>query len=117
MGAGSHSITVKSWYADGTDLFSTVNVTATSGSPRGVTITGPLDGTSVSSPVHVVAYEDSGSATDMQIYVDGTLVFDRQNIESIDTKLSMASGTRYVVVKSWYADGTNLSSAVSITVN
>jgi len=117
MGAGSHSLTVKSWYADGTDLSSAVNVTATSSSPRGVTITGPLDGSSVSSPVHVVAYEDSGSAIDMQIYVDGTLVFDQKNIESIDTKLSMASGTRYVVVKSWYADGTDLSSAVSITVN
>jgi hypothetical protein len=117
MAAGSHSITVKSWYADGTSQLSTVSVTATSGSPRGVTITGPLDGTSVSSPVHVVAYEDSGSATDMQIYVDGSLVFDQQNIESIDARLGMASGTRYVVVKSWYADGTNLSSAVSITVN
>ena len=117
MGAGSHSITVKSWYADGTDLFSTVSVNVTSGSPRGVTITGPLDGSTVGSPVHVVAYESSGSATDMQIYQDGTLVFDKANIESIDTKLSMSSGTHNLVVKSWYTGGTNLSSAVSITVN
>lgn len=117
MAAGSHSITVKSWYADGTSHLNSVNVTATTGSPRGVTITGPLDGSTVSSPVHVVAYENSGSAIDMQIYLDGNLVFDKANIESIDTKLSMASGTHYLVVKSWYAGGTNLSSAVSITVN
>ena len=117
MSAGSHSIIVKSWYADGSNLFSTVTVNVTSGSPRGVTITGPLDGSSVSSPVHVVAYENSGSATDMQIYLDNNLVFDHANIESIDTHLTMASGYHYLVVKSWYADGTNLSSAVSITVN
>jgi hypothetical protein len=117
MAAGSHSITVKSWYADGTSNLNSVNVTATTSSPRGVTITGPLDGSAVSSPVHVVAYENSGSAIDMQIYLDGNLVFDQANIESIDTKLSMASGTHSLVVKSWYTGGTNLSSEVSITVN
>jgi hypothetical protein len=116
MSAGSHSITVKAWYADGSDLYTTVTVNVTSGSPRGVTVTSPASGATVSSPVHVVAYENSGDATDMQIYLDDTLVFDQANIESIDTHLTMGSGSHRIVVKSWYADGTDLSSAVSFTV-
>jgi hypothetical protein len=116
MSAGSHSITVKAWYADGSDLYTTVTVNVTSGSPRGVTVTSPASGATVGSPVHVVAYENSGDATDMQIYLDDTLVFDQANIESIDTHLTMGSGAHRIVAKSWYADGTDLSSAVSFTV-
>ena len=54
---------------------------------------------------------------DMQIYLDGNLVFDQANIESIDTKLSMASGTHSLVVKSLFAGGTNVPSAVSNLMN
>jgi hypothetical protein len=116
MGAGSHSIAVKSWYSDGTDLYSTVTVNVSSGSPRGVTITSPAGGGTVGSPVHVVAYENSGDAIDMQIYLDDNLVFDQANIESIDTQLTMGSGSHRIVVKSWYSDGTDLYSAVTFTV-
>ncbi len=116
MSAGSHSLTVKAWYSDGSDLYTTVTVNVTSGSARGVTITSPTSGATVSSPVHVVAYENSGDATDMQIYLDNTLVFDQANIESIDTHLTMGSGSHHIVVKSWYADGSDLSSSVTITV-
>jgi hypothetical protein len=116
MGAGSHSLVLKAWYADGTNLFTTATVDVTAGSAHGVTITSPTAGSTVSSPVHVVAYENSGSATDMQIYLDNALVFDQANIESIDTHLTMASGSHHIVVKSWYTGGTNLSSSVTITV-
>jgi hypothetical protein len=116
MGAGSHSLILKAWYADGSNLFTTVDVDVTAGSARGVTITSPTAGSTVSSPVHVVAYENSGSATDMQIYLDNSLVFDQANIESIDTHLTMGSGSHHIVVKSWYTGGSDLSSSVTITV-
>ncbi|HEX4496206.1 MAG TPA: hypothetical protein VIE43_11115 [Thermoanaerobaculia bacterium] len=116
MGAGSHSLVLKAWYADGTSLFTTVGVDVTAGSARGVTITSPTAGSTVGSPVHIVAYENSGSATDMQIYLDDSLVFDQASIESIDTHLNMGSGSHHIVVKSWYPGDTDLSSSVTITV-
>ncbi len=84
--------------------------------PRGVDITTPADGSTVSSPIHVVAHETSGTATDMQIYLDGSLVYDQANVTSIDTTVAAAPGARQIAVKAWYADGTNQLSTVNVTV-
>lgn len=83
-----------------------------------VTITTPTNGATVSAPIHVVANESScRTATDMQIYLDGTLVFDQANIESIDTTVNAAAGSHQVAVKAWYSDGTNQLSIVNVTVS
>lgn len=84
--------------------------------PRGVDITTPANGATVSSPIHVVANETSGTATDMQIYLDGTLVFDQANVTSIDTTVAAGAGSHQVAVKAWYADGTNQLTTVDVTV-
>jgi hypothetical protein len=64
----------------------------------------------------VVANETSGTATDMQIYLDGGLVFDQANVTSIDTTVAAAAGGHQVAVKAWYSDGTNQLTIVNVTV-
>ncbi|HEY8021289.1 MAG TPA: hypothetical protein VIH93_09315 [Thermoanaerobaculia bacterium] len=115
-GAGSHHVTVKAWYADGSNLLSAVDVTVSGPPPRGVAITTPADGASVTSPIHVVASETSGTATDMQIYLDGGLVYDQANVTAIDTTVAAGTGSRQIAVKAWYADGSNVLSIVNVTV-
>jgi hypothetical protein len=82
-----------------------------------VTVTSPANGATVGSPIHVVANESScRTATDMQIYLDGSLVFDQANVESIDTTVTAAAGSRQVAVKAWYADGTTALTTETVTV-
>jgi len=84
--------------------------------PRGVSVSSPADGSTVTSPIHVVASETSGTATDMQIYLDGGLVFDQANVTAIDTTVAAGAGGHQVAVKAWYADGTNQLTIVNVTV-
>jgi len=93
-------------------------VSTTGGGPptRGVSVSSPTDGSTVTSPIHVVASETSGTATDMQIYLDGGLVFDQANVTAIDTTVVAGAGGHQVAVKAWYSDGTNQLTFVNVTV-
>lgn len=81
----------------------------------GVTVSSPTAGSTVSSPVHFVASATmSGTVTAMAIYVDNTLQY-KVSGAKIDTTLSLASGSRYVVVQSWNSAG-DVSKATPMTI-
>lgn len=84
---------------------------------RTVTICTPASGATVTSPVEVsAAATDSASVSNMQIYVDGKAVYTSLNTKSIDTSITLATGTHTLTVQA--KDGSGLfKSTISVTVS
>jgi acid phosphatase len=81
----------------------------------GVVISSPTNGSTVSSPVHVVANSSQSNITGTKVYVDGTSKYSTGGT-SVDTYTSMGSGSHRIVVKNWDSSGSITSSTVTITV-
>src|SRR5437762_10445526 len=118
--AGSHHITVQSYNGAWVKSSETITVT-TSAPPPGCTaaagavqICSPAPNSTVSSPVHVVGASNlSPAATTTLVYVDNVLQY-TSNGPSVDTNLSMAAGTHFVVVQSY--NGAWVKASENITV-
>lgn len=82
----------------------------------GVTVTSPTSGTTVSSPVHVVASATSSHPiTFMRIYVDYTSVYGVA-ASSVNTYVTLASGGHNMTVQAWDSTGAVFKSSLTITV-
>jgi hypothetical protein len=81
--------------------------------PPGLTIQSPANNSTVSSPVTVQATDPKAST--MQVWVDYQKVYEI-NATSINTKLTLATGTHRFVVQSLYPGGTSFKVVESITV-
>jgi acid phosphatase len=82
----------------------------------GVTVCSPTPGSSNPASVHVSAAATSTSAIlATAIYVDNTLAF-KQNVSSVDTYLTMTTGSHYVVVQAWDSAGHVYKTPVTISV-
>lgn len=121
--SGTHRITVKGWDSAGNFSSSaTVNVSALSSTcsasaNRTVTICSPVNGSTQSSPVHIVAglRSDNGIAA-AQIYKDGVVVWQGPaGTNRVDQSLTMSAGSHRITVKGWDSTG-NFSQSVTITV-
>jgi hypothetical protein len=121
--AGEHSITVKGW--DDLGAFSFSNFLVSDGTPcpnttnRTVKICSPANGAIINGSGSIVVNVIAGAATklkfsELQVYVDGKLVFSSPS-ESIDTDVSMTSGTHRLTVKGWDSSGA-FSSTETVTV-
>jgi hypothetical protein len=125
MTAGAHYLVVKAWTNIGTNFLSSAQITVASSSSsclstvaETVTICSPVDGSTVGSPVHVVASAASNyTVTAMQIYLDNVLYSTSNNVSSIDAYVPMAGGAHYLVVKAWTSIGTNFINAATVTVS
>jgi len=84
-------------------------------SATGIVISSPTNGSTVSSPVHVVAKSSQTKITGTKVYVDGTSKYSTSGT-SVDTYISMASGSHRITVKNWDSSGAITSSVVNITV-
>jgi phospholipase C len=126
IAAGTHRLTVQAKDSAGQIFKSTVNITVGTGGGTGpcalnstdpsVTICTPNDGTTVTSPVHVVAgTTDSSQVTAMKIYLDGTAVYSTV-ANQLDTNVAMANGGHRVAVQAWDKAGRVFKSVVNITV-
>lgn len=83
----------------------------------GVTVSSPKNGSTVSSPVHVVAYASSSYPTSaMRVYVDGNSVYSNYS-NKIDAYIPMSAGGHYVVVQAWDSTGAVFKTPVSINVS
>lgn len=83
----------------------------------GVTISSPANGSTVTSPTHIVASASSSyPISAMRIYVDGKDVY-TVAANKIDTYVSMATGWRYVVVQAWDSTGAVFKSALNLNVS
>lgn len=85
----------------------------------GVTVTSPGNGATVGSPVHFVANGSSPACSKgvaaVGIYTSPGVLAYVKNATSLDTYVSMSSGTHYPVVQEW--DNCGWSAKVQLTVN
>jgi hypothetical protein len=118
LSAGTHSVVVQAWDSTGAVFKApeTINVSSTTTSNYGVTVTSPTNGATVNSPVHFTASARSSyPITAMRIYVDGTSVY-AVNAASLDTYVNIGGGTHNVVVQAWDQAGKVFKSLLTLTV-
>ena len=107
-----HLVVAKAWYSDGSNELASVQIDVTAAAP--VTISSPSDGASVASPFRVVA--EAPCARAMQIYLDGVLHVDRQNVQRLDEQVTAVAGPHEVEVKAWYSENSNERAIARVTV-
>ena len=82
----------------------------------GITVTSPANGSTVSSPVHVVASASSSNPiAAMRVYVDNVSVYLTYS-NSIDTYITLSSGGHFIVVQSWDSTGLVTKFPLNVTV-
>jgi hypothetical protein len=82
-----------------------------------VTVTSPANGSTQSSPVHVVASATSSNpVTAMRIYLDNASVY-TVNSNSVNTNVTTSPGTHYMVIVAWDSTGAAFTQAETITVS
>lgn len=123
LAAGQHEITVRFWEPSGQFVSQTTRINVLGGSNAchtsngQVNICSPLSGTTVSSPVHVVAATgNSGNITGNRVYVDGVSKFAGSG-PVIDTSIAMSAGTHTITAKFWTSSGASYSKAVTFIVS
>lgn len=110
---GAHQIAAKGWYAGGPSEPVWVNV-AVETPP--VTISLPHPGSTLSSPIRVIAEENTDApATAMQIYLDGVLVLERFNVEKLDERIAACPGVHQITAKAWFANASSELATVEVT--
>jgi len=92
--------------------------TCNPGAAPSVTICSPASGSTVPSPIHVVATPASSNGViAMAVYLDNTLVY-KANVSKVDTTVNAANGTHYLVVQFWDNSGNvPAKAAENITVS
>ena len=104
---------MKSWYPDGTSLYTEHTITVTSAP---VVETRPAAGATVHAPVFVEA-TSARAAVALQVYLDDVMVDQVQGSEQLEAHVPATPGTHRFAVKAWYADGTSsLSAQATVTV-
>jgi len=116
------SFTVKATVTDnvGTKGSAQTSVSITAAAPvqsSGVAVTAPVSSSSVSNPVKFVATASAKSAkiTAMKIYVDSVSKYS-VNAASINTTLTLSSGSRHITVQAWDSTGAVYKNSFTITV-
>jgi hypothetical protein len=115
LSAGTHLVTIKAWDSNGNPFSQQLSVNEVAAA--GVTVTSPTAGSTVPSPVHVVASGTSSvGVAAMQIYADGQLVY-TVNSSSIDTNIPLSAGNHTLVIKMWDNNGNPTSKSLTITAS
>ncbi|MBV8208376.1 MAG: hypothetical protein JO041_16445 [Acidobacteria bacterium] len=116
MSPGKHYMSVVGWNSAGLGFSSSLYVNVAS---AGVSISSPGNGASVTSPVNFVASATAtagNTITAMRIYVDSASVYLTSNA-SLNTNISMGSGTHNVTVQAWDNAGAVYKTPMSVTVS
>jgi phosphatidylinositol-3-phosphatase len=113
LGIGSYPGSAAS-AADMADFFGSAS--GCSAGSVGVTVCSPVAGSTVSSPVHfVAAAKSTHPITTMRIYIDNSAKF-TVNASSINTTLTVSTGTHSVVVQAWDSSGAVFKTPLTIHV-
>lgn len=123
VAAGTHRVTVQATDSANRVFKSTIYITVGQSSgctpsttQPSVTICSPTNGSTVTSPVSVVAVSNcSCTVSYMQVYVDGTKVYQVAG-GSINTSLSLAGGQHRFVVQAIDSKGGAFKSVIYVTV-
>jgi hypothetical protein len=82
----------------------------------GVTISSPANGSTVGTPLRIVANANSSyPIVHMKVYVDNNVAYST-NANYVDTYISVASGWRYIVVQAWDSAGGVQKQAVNVNI-
>ena len=84
-----------------------------------VTICAPANGATVTSPVNVVAgTHSSKTVSSIWVYLDtnSTPSYKASGVTSINTNITVPTGTHKIIVKAWNSAGTLFESSVTVTV-
>jgi acid phosphatase len=123
--AGNHYVVVQAWNSQGTVYKTPVNVSASGTAPAptgctatttGVTVCSPTAGSTNATSVHVTAAAMASNGIIATAIYDNNNLKWKQNVSKVDTYLTMASGSHYVVVQSWTSSGAVYKTPVSINV-
>jgi len=107
---GSHFLTIKAWDSAGQISSTAITVQVASGSGgggggTGLTISSPVNGTTVQSPVHFVGVANSANPTTGWTIYDGWNLAYRNSVNTLDTMLNLAAGAHTITVKAWNSAG------------
>lgn len=120
MANGNHFVVVQAWNSSG-QVFKTsmsVSVSGATTSGAGVSVSSPVDGSTVGSPVQFVASATPASGrviTAMRVYADSQSVF-AANANSLNTSLSLANGGHFIAIQAWDNTGAVYKKTLTITV-
>jgi hypothetical protein len=100
--AGPHTIAVKAWDSAGGQSSQQVAVTGTG---TGIFVGTPGPGATVNGSTPIVASAASAaSVTGMQVYDNGTSIYQTQG-SNMNTSVNLAPGGHYLVIQAWDASG------------
>ena len=118
LAAGSHRITTQARDTNGVYYKQTANITvsASSGGTSGITMTSPVNGSTVSNPVVVKATATSSVAISyIQLYVDGVKKTQVSG-NTLNYSMTLASGTHRITAQAKGANGVYYKQTANITV-
>jgi len=115
MSVGTHTVIVRAWDSSGAYGDKTLTLNVVNGVT--VTVSTPANGATVSSPVAIAASATSGhTITGWHIYVDSADRYSAGQVSSINTNVTMSSGTHTVIVRAWDSTGAFGDRTLTITV-
>lgn len=117
VSTGTHNTVIEEW--DGCGGAATAERTVTVKNEPGVSVSTPASGSTVASPVPIVASATTGCSkgvSSMGVYVDGNRVY-VVNGHSMNAQIPMSEGTHNTVVEEWDGCGGAASQQLSLHVN
>jgi len=119
MSSGKHTVVVRAWDSSGSYGDQTLTVTVNTSKPT-VTISTPSNNASVGSPMTLQASASPSSGqkiTGWWVYVDSKATYNGGANKSINTNLSMSTGTHTVLARAWDSSGNYGDQTITVTVS
>jgi len=117
LSSGGHLVVVEEW--DFCGGATTTSLSLTVSNQAGVSVTSPVNGSTVSSPASFVATAATSCPTGvaaMGIYVNGQLAYKTLGAK-LNTQLTLGGGSQKAVVQDWDNCGGSSNTPVAVTVN
>jgi len=126
MATGTHSIVIQAWDTHGAVYKNAFNLNVGDSSPTsttttvpagpGVSVSSPANGSTVGSPMHVVASAGTGHPISaMRVYLDGNSMY-TANSGQIDTTIPAANGSHSLIVQAWDTTGAVYKQTLTVSV-
>jgi hypothetical protein len=119
---GTHRLTVQARLNNGTTVKNTINISVGTssgggGGTNGITMTSPVDGSTVTNPVTVSATATSSAGISyIQLYVDTVKQY-QVNGSTLNYSLTLATGTHRITTQAKDANGVYYKQTANITVS
>ncbi|HTC95941.1 MAG TPA: Ig-like domain-containing protein [Terriglobales bacterium] len=108
LASGSHYLTVKAWDSAGNVSATAFPILVTTGGgagTTGLTISSPVNSSTVQSPVHFAATANSANPVTGWTIYDGWNLAYRNSSSQLDTSLNLSSGNHTITIKAWNSAG------------